>query len=179
MRIIGGKYKGKKLFSPVSDNVRPTSDRAREALFNIMRSRLGHDFSSLKFIDVFSGSGAMGLEALSQGVAKVVLVDLDTKDLQKNVKLFECEKEKIEVVKTDITKSILLNDKFDVVFMDAPYNKGLSEIALQKVAEYLKHGTFCMIEVAKNETCNLPTNYRLLDERNYGVAKVIIAEFIS
>ena len=178
MRIIGGKYRGKKLFSPMSDNVRPTSDKAREALFNIMRSRLGQNFSSLKLIDIFSGSGAFGLEALSQGFSKVVLVDIDTKDLQKNVKLFENEKTKIEVVKADVTKFIPVSDKFDVVFMDAPYNKGLSEIALQNVAKYLNDGALCLIELAKNEVCNLSECYRLLDERNYGIAKVVIAEFI-
>ena len=99
MRIIGGKYRGKKLFSPRSENVRPTSDMTREALFNIMRNRLGQDFSSLKLIDVFSGSGAFGLEALSQGFAKVAFVDIDVKDLLRNVKLFENEKKRIEIVK--------------------------------------------------------------------------------
>lgn len=179
MRIIGGKYRGKKLFSPRSESVRPTSDKAREALFNIMRNRLGQDFSSLKFIDVFSGSGAFGLEALSQGFAKVVLVDIDINDLQKNVKLFENEKNKIDVIKADVTKSIPTSDKFDVVFMDAPYNKGLSEKALISVVKCLNNGALCMIELAKNEICTLPENYRLLDERTYGIAKVLIAEFIS
>ena len=179
MRIIGGKYRGKKLFSPRSESVRPTSDKAREALFNIMRNRLGQDFSSLKFIDVFSGSGAFGLEALSQGFAKVVLVDIDINDLQKNVKLFENEKNKIDVIKADVTKAIPTSDKFDVVFMDAPYNKGLSEKALISVVKCLNNGALCMIELAKNEICMLPENYRLLDERTYGIAKVLIAEFIS
>ena len=178
MRIIGGKYRGKKLFSPHSVNVRPTSDMTREALFNIMRNRLGQDFSSLKLIDVFSGSGAFGLEALSQGFAKVMLVDIDVTDLQKNVKLFENEKAKIEIVKADVTKSIPVNEKFDVVFMDAPYNKGLSEKALAIVAKYLNNGALCMIELAKHEDCVLPKAYHLLDERIYGIAKVIIAEFI-
>lgn len=178
MRIIGGKYRGKKLFSPASENVRPTSDKAREALFNIMRSRLGQDFSSLKLIDIFSGSGAFALEALSQGFAKVTLVDIDTKDLQKNVKLFECEKAKIEVVKADVTKLIPVNDKFDVVFMDAPYNKGLSEKALLMVAKCLNNGALCMVELAKDEICEFPERYRILDERIYGIAKVVIAEFI-
>ena len=108
MRIIGGKYRGKKLFSPQSENVRPTSDKAREALFNILRSRLGANFGEYKLLDVFSGSGASGLEALSQGFAKVALVDIDVKDLQKNVKLFEYEKAKIEVIKADVTKPLQL-----------------------------------------------------------------------
>ena len=179
MRIIGGKYRGKKLFSPRSENVRPTSDMTREALFNIMRNRLGQDFSSLKLIDIFSGSGAFGLEALSQGFAKVVLVDIDINDLQKNAKLFENEKNKIEIIQADVTKVIPVNDKFDVVFMDAPYNKGLSEKALISVVKCLNNGALCMIELAKNEICTLPENYRLLDERTYGIAKGLIAEFIS
>lgn len=177
MRIIGGKYRGKKLFSPSSENVRPTSDKAREALFNIMRNRLRKSFYDLKLIDVFSGSGAFGLEGLSQGFTKVALVDIDTKDLNKNVKLFECEKNKIEVIKADVTKSIPVSDKFDVMFMDAPYNKGLSEKALQNVAKCLNNGALCMVELAKEEVCEFPEGYHILDERTYGIAKVIIAEF--
>ena len=71
MRIIGGKYRGKKLISPSSENVRPTSDKAREALFNILRSRLSGGFAQLKLVDIFAGSGAFALEALSQGFAKI------------------------------------------------------------------------------------------------------------
>ena len=177
MRIIGGKYRGKKLFSPKSENVRPTSDKVREALFNIMRSRLGQNFSSLKLIDVFSGSGAFGLEALSQGFVKVALVDIDTKDLQKNVQLFANEKAKIEIVKTDATKDIPINDKFDVVFMDAPYHKCLTEKALISVAKCLNNGALCMVELAKNEICEFPKYYRIVDERCYGIAKIVVAEF--
>ena len=84
MRIIGGKYRGRKLFSPDNGKVRPTSDRAREALFNILRSRLGNDWSNFRFLDVFAGSGAMAWEALSQGAAVVTLVDADTGPLLKN-----------------------------------------------------------------------------------------------
>ena len=62
--------------------------------------------------------------------------------------------------------------------MDAPYNKGLSEIALQNIAEHLNHGALCIIELAKNEICELPASYCFSDVRNYGIAKVMIAEFI-
>ena len=179
MRIIGGKYRGKKLFSPTSESVRPTSDKAREALFNIMRNRLKDGFYNLKIIDVFSGSGAFGLEALSQGFAKVVMVDIDVKDLQKNVKLFDAEKTKIEIVKADATKTLPVNEKFDVLFMDAPYNKGLTQKALLSVAQLLNNGALCMIELQKNEVCDFPEDYHIIDERNYGIAKVVIAEFIS
>ena len=178
MRIIGGKYRGKKLFSPQSENVRPTSDKAREALFNILRNKLGTNFGEYKLLDVFSGSGAFGLEALSQGFAKVALVDIDVKDLQKNVNLFEYEKAKIEVIKADVTKPLQLSEKFDVLFMDAPYNKGLSEKALLNVKTNLNNGALCLVELEKNEVCEFPENYHIIDERRYGIAKVVIAEFI-
>ena len=178
MRIIGGKYRGKKLFSPQSENVRPTSDKAREAVFNILRNRLGQSFADYKLLDVFSGSGAFGLEALSQGFARVALVDIDVKDLQKNVKLFENEKNKIDVVKADATKPLSLDEKFDVLFMDAPYNKGLTEKALQNISANLNNGALCLVELEKNEICEFPKCFNILDERRYGIAKIIIAEFI-
>ena len=179
MRIGGGKYRGKKLISPVSQNVRPTSDKAREALFNILRSRLGGNYGKLKLLDIFSGSGAFGLEAISQGFSEVTLIDIDTRDLQKNVDLFAAEKNKIKVVRADVTKDVFLSDKYDVMFSDAPYNKELTERALEKVYPFLNKGALCFIELEKNEQCKLPHQYTLLDERNYGAAKVLIAQVTS
>lgn len=179
MRIIGGRYRGKKLISPASDKVRPTSDKAREALFNILRSRLGNDFGNFSLIDVFSGSGAFGLEALSQGFAFVALVDIDTRDLQKNTVLFANEQSRIKVVRADAAQTFALPEKYDVLFMDAPYNKGLTEKALVNAKAVLAKGALCLIEVEKNEVCTLPEEYKLLDERRYGLAKILIAEFIG
>lgn len=178
MRIIGGKYRGKKLISPSSPAVRPTSDKAREALFNILRSRLGNDFSKLKLLDVFTGSGAFGLEAISQGFAKVTMIDIDTSEAVKNAALLPQEKNKISLIKGDACKIAQSTDKFDVMFMDAPYNKGLTEKALANMSSWLKTGALCLIEVEKNEECNLPTDYKLVDERHYGLAKVVIAEYL-
>ena len=165
MRIIGGKYRGKKLFSPQSQNVRPTSDKAREALFNILRSKLGGSFGDLALIDVFSGSGAFALEALSQGFGRVALLDIDVKDLQKNVKLFENEKNKIDIIKADATKPLPVAKKFDVLFMDAPYNQGLTEKALSNILGILNDRALCFIELEKNEQCNFPDGYHISDVR--------------
>ena len=178
MRIIGGKYRGKKLISPVSKNIRPTSDKAREAVFNILRNKLGGNFYGKKLIDVFAGSGAFGLEALSQGFSEIALVDIDVSDLQKNIKLFASENDKIKVIKADATKKIIVDKKYDVLFMDAPYNQGLTEKALDTVKDCLIEGAICLIEVEKGENCELPSNYKLIDERCYGIAKIVIAEFI-
>ncbi len=178
MRIIGGKYRGKKLISPASEKVRPTSDKAREALFNILRNRLGADYRGYSLIDAFAGSGAFGLEAISQGFERVALVDINPRDLEKNVALFPAEKEKIKVIRADATLPMNEAEKYDVLFMDAPYRQGLSEKALVSLQSVLKPRALCFIEVEKNESCTLPDAYELLDERYYGLAKVIIALFI-
>ncbi|MBE6448186.1 MAG: methyltransferase domain-containing protein [Alphaproteobacteria bacterium] len=177
MRIIGGKYRGKKLYSPEGDMVRPTSDKTREAMFNILRSRKGCDFSGLNLLDVFCGSGAFSLEAVSQGFGFVTSVDVDIRNIQKNVKLFEAEKNKIKLIQTDVLRLNIKDNKYDVLFMDAPYNKGLTEPALEKAALCLRQGALCLIEVHKEEKCNLPNGYVQIDERKYGLAKIIIAVF--
>jgi 16S rRNA (guanine966-N2)-methyltransferase len=179
MRIIGGKYRGKKLISPSVDYIRPTSDKAREALFNILRSRLGGNFVGKKLIDVFAGSGAFALEALSQGFSEVTLVDKDIASLNKNLALFPLEQKNIHIIRADATKNIPCATNHDVAFLDAPYRQGLTEQALKVLPGVLKSGALCLIEVEKNEPCDLPLSYKLLDERRYGLAKVLIAEFIS
>ncbi|MBQ9235597.1 MAG: RsmD family RNA methyltransferase [Alphaproteobacteria bacterium] len=179
MRIIGGKYRGKKLISPASDKVRPTSDKAREAMFNILRSRLGNDFGSHRLLDVFAGSGAFGCEALSQGFAGVGLVDIATTDLLKNTALFVAEKSRIEIFKGDAATIAPRGEKFDVMFMDAPYNQGLTQKALLNMRGWLCAKALCLIEVRKDEDCPLPSEYQQMDERRYGLAKVIVAEFVG
>ena len=83
MRIVAGLYRGKKLFSPQSDAVRPTSDRARESVFNILYSMSKKNWAEISFADIFAGTGAMGFEALSRGAKKVAFVDIDTTLLNK------------------------------------------------------------------------------------------------
>ena len=83
------------------------------------------------------------------------------------------------VVRADALSLPATAEKFDVLFMDAPYRRGLTEPALKAAAALLRPGALCLIEVEKNESCSLPETYRLLDERRYGLAKVLIAEFIS
>lgn len=179
MRIIGGTYRGKKLFSPDSDKVRPTSDRAREALFNILNSRLENPLSEYMLLDVFSGTGAFALEAVSRGIKKACLIDIDTANLLKNVKLFPQEKDKIKVIRADAIKLPTASEQYNLVFMDAPYNKGLSELALQKLAQngWLKPDTLCLVEVEKTEEITIPSCYEKEDERIYGLAKVIFLRY--
>lgn len=179
MRIIAGIYRGKKLLSPASEKVRPTSDRAREAIFNILYSKLPLPLSDISLLDVFSGSGAFALEAVSRGVKEVGMIDLDTKDLLKNVALFPKEKNKIKVMKLNAENLPQAASQYDLLFMDAPYNKGLSEKALRQLAEknWLKKGALCVIEVERSEALPLPEQYEQLDERVYGLAKVVFLKY--
>ena len=175
MRIIAGNYRGKKLFSPESDKVRPTADRAREALFNILHSSLEKDWSAYKLLDVFAGTGAFALEALSRGAAAVALIDKDTRSLEKNVALFPKEKERISVFRQNVLSLPPSAGRYDLLFMDAPYNQGLSEPALRELAAkgWLKPGALCLVEVEKNEQLHIPACYEWQEERIYGLAKVI------
>lgn len=175
MRIISGAYRGKKLFSPDSDNVRPTSDRAREAIFNILASKISGAWENLALLDVFSGSGAFALEAISRGIKKVGMIDVDTRPLSKNTALFPKEQARIKVIKADVKTLPFALEKFDIMFMDAPYNKGLSLLALQQLSmkKWLNLNALCIVEVEKNERLDAPKEFELIDQRNYGLAKVL------
>lgn len=178
MRIVAGKYRAKKLIAPENDAVRPTSDRAREALFSILYSKVG-PMEGKTVLDIFAGTGALGFEALSRGAASVCFVDIDVQTLQKNARLFALEKEKIRLIKTDVLKLFHIGVQFDFVFSDAPYDKGLNEVALSCLVKdgALKDGAVCVVETRKNETVCLSQNFVLIDERIYGMAKIHIYIF--
>ena len=95
MRIVGGKYRGKKLWAPEGKNVRPTSERAREAVFNILYSHIGGDYSELEMLDVFAGTGAFGLETLSRGFKKVAFIDVNPTAVEKKYQNVCIRKQKI------------------------------------------------------------------------------------
>ncbi len=177
MRIIAGTYRGKKLFTPENNDVRPTSDRARESIFNILNSKIDNNWADYSLLDLFSGSGALGLEALSRGVKNICLVDKNTKLLTRNAALFTKEQAKIKVLTTDATNLPNGNQSYNLVFMDAPYKKGLTEKALQELLQknWLQSDALCVIEVEKNETISLPDAFEVIDERTYGLAKFIFA----
>lgn len=174
MRIIGGKYRAKKLFSPQNIGVRPTSDRTREAVFNILYSMLPADWSEYNLLDLFAGTGAFALEAISRGINSVTMVDINPQTIKKNVALFPTEKEKIKIIVADATKLGRSIKKYNLVFADAPYNKGFSETALVSLRDnnWLEDGAICVVETEKKELLPLPTGFELTDERIYGLAKV-------
>ena len=170
MRIISGKYRGKKLFSPKSDKVRPTSDRARESLFNIIRDEIDEN---TKVLDVFAGTGALGFEALSRGALRACFVDIDVDTLKKNASLFENEKNNIEIIKADALKIFKAKDKYNLVFLDAPYNKGFSVKALEGLYDngWIESNALVVVEVEKNE--EFSSFFEPFDTRVYGLNKLL------
>ena len=128
MRVVSGSARGCKLSSPEGMDTRPTTDRIKETLFNI----ISPEIYDCRFLDVFSGSGAIGIEALSRGAQKAVFVE----NAQSAIKVIEANlektrlKDKAEILKTDALKAVEMlkakNEKFDIVFMDPPYMKDLA-----------------------------------------------------
>ena len=173
MRIIAGKYRGKQLFSPKVGEVRPTSDRARESLFNILNSKLDGNWQNITFLDVFAGTGAIGLEALSRGVERVAFIDINTANVLKNVELFADERQKIKVYKTKVENLPSAKEKYNLVFLDAPYEKGLSEPAIKELfdKDWLDESAVIVVETEKNENLGTPCSCELIDERVYGPAR--------
>ncbi len=173
MRIIGGLYRGKKIFSPLSEKVRPTSDRARESVFNILTSKLLKPWSQINLADIFAGTGAFAFEALSRGAQSVTLIDIDISSATKNAALFSSEKNKIEIIKADATCLFSAPRTFDIIFLDAPYHKGLNEQAITAILQkkWLSDDGICIVETAADETLHFPTELNLIDKRRYGVAQ--------
>ena len=182
MRIISGTARGRKLFTPPqkAHSIRPTADRAREALFNI----LGQRVKGSQVLDLFAGTGALGLEAFSRGAERVILVDkghLSLNIIKKNVSIFPSEyhnSQKIIIIKDDLQKPSFLKKlpeiiapQFDLIFADPPYDTDLSRPILHFIDDQniLKLGGLIIIEERHNIT--LPTklsNIELFDKRKYG-----------
>ncbi|MBQ8870033.1 MAG: 16S rRNA (guanine(966)-N(2))-methyltransferase RsmD [Alphaproteobacteria bacterium] len=173
MKIVAGKYKGKQLFVPKGLDVRPTLERTREALFSILYS-MGINFADIDVLDVFAGTGSFGFEALSRGAKTVTFIDIDTKPVLKNAALFEKEKNKIEIIKSDIAHIKYRHKKYNLIFMDAPYGKGLTELAVQSLIkkDLIAENALCLIETRKDENISFPECFELCDQRIYALNKI-------
>ena len=169
MRIIGGKNKGKKLKNFDGQDIRPTSDRARESLFNILGSRVfGCDF-----LDLCSGTGGVGLESYSRGANSVTFVDSSLKSLnlaKENAKSIGLDK---EFVLSPVDNFLKRTDKkFDIIFFDPPYIfDGVSEILkIVKERNILKDGGLFIYERVVDKQCKQVTGFELIQSRKYGIA---------
>ena len=156
MRVIAGQWRGRPLVAPKGDATRPTADRTREALFSMLTSRVG-SFDGLAVADLFAGSGALGIEALSRGAATCLFVEQD--------------KPALDALKTNLAKLGVRGDvragsvmalgpapaPLDIVIMDPPYGTGAGTVALDKLARlgWIGPATWVSIETAKQEEIEL------------------------
>lgn len=178
MRIVAGKFRGKQLNSPEDDSIRPTADRVRESVFNILASRLGPSFDGLRVLDLFAGTGALGLEALSRGASQIVFVDTSAEArglIRDHIEAFGAGGV-AKLLRRDATSlgPAGTMGPVDLVFLDPPYGMGLGEKALASVREggWLKPETVLVLEEGSDATVNLPEGFALDDRREYGAAAV-------
>jgi 16S rRNA (guanine966-N2)-methyltransferase len=181
MRIVGGSHRGRPLQVPPGDAIRPTSDRAREALFNILAHRGwgeggGPAYAGATVLDAFAGTGALGLEALSRGAERAFFLEndrtaLDT--LRGNIAALG-EQPRARVISADASQPPAASAPCSLAFLDPPYRAGLAAPALEALAQrgWLAPGAICVIETTAKEPLAPPAGFTLLDERRYGAARL-------
>jgi 16S rRNA (guanine966-N2)-methyltransferase len=184
MRIVGGRHRGRKLVGPEDKNdaLRPTSDRARESLFNILEhGRFSRDGTSLvreaRVLDVFCGTGAVALEALSRGAAGAVLIDKDPAAIalaHRNLAALG-ESARARVIQADASQPPHASEPHTLAFLDPPYRSGLAAPALTGLdrAGWLAPGAVCVVEIERREPFMAPAGFAVLDERGYGRARLV------
>lgn len=186
MRIVAGKYRGRTLLAPDVLTTRPTADRVRESVFNIVDSRLrraGVSWESVRVADVFAGSGAMGLEAVSRGARFVVFMENNAAAaacLKKNAQ-FALDAGAVLHFEGDVFSSFTIDAPCDIIFSDAPYKRNLTERALTALIEkgFIGAQTLCVVEREKDEKLTYPACFALSDSRTYGRAAVDFLQMVE
>lgn len=174
MRIVGGKMRGRALATPQSGSIRPTADRTRESLFNILGHHYRDQLDNGRVLDLFAGTGALGLEALSRGARYAVFVEESVEGrglIRQNVEAFGlsgCTK----ILRRDACQLGQAGtiEPFDMVFADPPYKRGLGEKALLSALRggWLKPNTIIVLEEDAEATLELDPVFEIMDERPYG-----------
>lgn len=182
MRIIAGKFKGKGLDAPKGLNTRPTSDRVREALFNVLEHGTPQiDFEGARVLDLFAGSGALGLEALSRGARYCLFIEDDSgarAAIRRNVEALGLTGA-TKIWRRDATRLGPAGNitPFDLVFCDPPYGKGLGDKALAAAAEggWLAAGATLVLEERVGTGPAWPVLFEEIDRRRYGDTEIAMA----
>lgn len=181
MRIVGGIHRGRKLAAPEGRDVRPTSDRARESVFNILEHRLEGGLNGRTVLDVFAGTGAYGLEALSRGARHVSFIDNAPASLaavRANIRALGAERA-ATVLNQDATRPSppppAAEAPCAVVFLDPPYSQNLAAPALSALHArgWVAADAVVVVEVGKKEPFESPKEFTILDERQYGAARIV------
>jgi len=174
MRIVGGDLRGRPLVTPRSDSIRPTSDRTREAVFNIIAHGWPQHLEGARVLDLFAGTGALGLEALSRGAAQALFIEDSAEGrglIRTNIEAFGLQG-RAKIFRRDATR---LGEPgtiapFNLVFADPPYGKGLAEQALQSALAggWLTPDTLVVVEEAAGSPFQPPQGLSLIERRDWG-----------
>lgn len=181
MRIVGGTFKGRRLVAPEGRDVRPTSDRVRESVFNILEhAAFSPALTDASVIDVFAGTGALGLEALSRGATSVTFIEHDDRSrasILKNAGALG-KARAIHVLRLDATKlpppPRAANCPATLAFLDAPYDQEISGPTLLslKARGWIGPDSLCVVETASKTEFEIPLGFEVLDQRKYGAAQI-------
>lgn len=182
MRIVAGSLKGRAIVAPEGQGTRPTSDRARQAIFNVLEhAAWGEPLEGMRVIDLYAGSGALGFEAISRGAAFGLFVEIDDEArgaIRENADAYGL------MGRTRVHRRSAIDlgarpgpvaEAFDLAFLDPPYGKGLGEQTLVKLLDglWLKPGALVVFERGSDEPEIDTPGYQRLDARDYGAARVL------
>ncbi|MBI1980005.1 MAG: 16S rRNA (guanine(966)-N(2))-methyltransferase RsmD [Methylocystis sp.] len=185
MRIVGGALRGRALSGPRSQAIRPTSERLRESVFDILAHRFDDPVSNANVVDLFAGAGALGLEALSRGAARALFVDdgaearallranIETLGLGGVTRIFRRDATKLGAAPPD--------EQFSLAFLDPPYGKDLAAPALAGLVDggWLAPGAIVVIEESAKTQIDLPPSLLRADERRYGDTQFVFARYVD
>lgn len=185
MRVVAGTLKGRPIAGPDHDGLRPTSDRVREAIFNILAHGIGFDIQGARVLDLFAGTGALGIEALSRGAIYCVLVEQSPEArglIWQNVEALGLGGV-TRIYRRDATDlgPAGRNTGFTLVFCDPPYETGHGPRALRSAAEggWLAPGAIAVVEERAGAELKLPEGFDDLDRRSWGQTQVVFARWTS
>lgn len=178
MRIIAGAFRGRSLVAPKGHSTRPTADRVRQAMFNVLEhAPWGRPLAGARVLDLFAGSGALGLEALSRGAAFCQFIDQDADAraaISANLRSLGCDAQaRLSGGDADRLASHA-ETPFDLAFLDPPYDQGLDEAALARLAAggWLAEDALAVVERGADEPALAVAGYKVLDTRRWGAARV-------
>ena len=186
MRIISGKFKGKKIYEPSNKTTRPLKDLTKESIFNIIKhsNKFKLSLENSDILDLFSGVGSFGLEALSRGAKYVTFVENYQNVLEilkKNIEKLEFKK-KSTIIKSDVFQNNFfkkIEKKFDLIFIDPPFNEKKISLILSEInnLNILKKDGLIIIHRHRNVEDNFMKEFKILETKKYGISKIIFGNY--
>lgn len=186
MRIISGNFKGKKIFDPKDKKTRPLKDLTKESIFNIIEhsNKFKIKIQNSNILDLFSGVGSFGLEALSRGASHITFVEnypIVLEILEKNIKNLKLN-DKSSIIKKNIFKDLIfenLNNQYDIIFLDPPFDEKNISFILSKIHLYNILGPNGIIILHRKSTLkeNLIKEFRVIEEKKYGISRIIFGNY--